>query len=150
MVFPHWRGPTIDTQGKYLRYSVRRPFQLKIAGTASSGDNTVFIDEVAIEVAELSTDNEPVAILPESFSLVVSPNPFNPSVNISYYLPRKASVSLTLYNTQGKVVRKLGGGMESAGRHTAQVEAGWLASGVYICEFKNGAATKRLKLVLMR
>ena len=82
--------------------------------------------------------------------LTIRPNPFNPSASISFYLPQKSAVSLALYNLQGKVVKELLNGMTSEGRHTVQVEAGSLASGIYICEFRTGATAKRLKLVLMR
>ncbi len=107
----------------------------------------------ASEIASLydgGTENEPIVIAQENLSLEASPNPFNPSARISYYLPQKAVVSLTLYNMQGKLVRELSSGMVPAGRHTMQVEAGKLASGIYICEFRSGATAKRLKMVLMR
>ena len=82
--------------------------------------------------------------------ITIRPNPFNPAAHISYYLPKEEAVSLLLYNSQGKMVRELVGGVESAGKHTVQVNAGGLASGIYICELKSNAITKRLKLVLMR
>ncbi len=113
----------------------------------AGGSDTVYFRYV---IYDLGTDNEPGTITPENLDLAVSPNPFNPSARISYYLPHKADVSLTLYNPQGKMVRKLMRGMASEGRHTVQVDVGKLASGIYICEFKSSTATKRLKLVLMR
>ena len=107
----------------------------------------------ASDIASLygnGTENEPVIITPENLDLAVSPNPFNPSAHISYCLPQKSVVSLALYSLQGKLVRKLVDGQVSAGRHTVQVDAGSLASGIYICELKTNAAAKRFKLVLMR
>ena len=97
-----------------------------------------------------STVNEPAGLTLENLALTASPNPFNPSARISYCLAQKAAVSLTLYNPQGKIVRKLVSGMESAGMHTVQVDADGLASGIYICEFKCNTTAKRLKLILMR
>ncbi len=94
--------------------------------------------------------NAPAVITPEYLALEASPNPFNPSACISYCLPQKAVVSLALYNLQGKLVRELVSGMVSEGRHTVQVDAGNLSSGIYICKFKSGATAKQLKLVLMR
>ncbi len=122
---------------------------LKFAGMNESGDNTAFIDAISVEINGF-TDNEPVIIKPENFVLAASPNPFNPSARISWYLPQKADVSLRLYNLQGKIVRELAGGMMSAGSHTVRLESGKLASGIYIFELKSGAMAKRLKLVLMR
>ena len=62
------------------------------------------------------TDNEPGVITPENLELAASPNPFNPTTHISYYLAQKSQVSLVLYNLQGKVVRKLANGVESSGK----------------------------------
>ena len=114
------------------------------------GSDTVFFRYVIDDFDDFDTDNEPGTITPENLDLTASPNPFNPSVHISYSLPQKAEVSLTLYNPQGKMVRKLAIGMASEGRHMLQVDAGGLASGIYICELKSSATAKRLKLVLMR
>ncbi len=88
---------------------------LKFAGTNSTGDNTAFIDAVSVVVPG-GTDNEPGVMKPENLVLCASPNPFNPSAQISWYLPQKAVVSLALYSLQGKLVRELVGGMVSGGK----------------------------------
>ena len=112
-------------------------------------DKAISASDIA-SLYSLGTENEPVIIKPENMSLAASPNPFNPSARISYYLPQKAAVSLALYNPQGKMVKELVSGMVSAGRHSVQVDVGSLASGIYICELKSNAMAKRIKLVLMR
>ena len=109
-----------------------------------------FPDKINFYPYDETTYNEPAGLLPENLDLAASPNPFNPSAIISYSLPEKTVISLTLYNPQGKIVRELISGMVSAGRHTVRVDAGCLASGIYICELKSSATAKRLKLVLMR
>ncbi len=115
----------------------------------STGSPETVYFRYVFDVSDI-TDNEPGVMKPENLDLAVSPNPFNPTAYISYYLPQKTVVSLALYSLQGKLVRELVGGMVSAGRHSVLVDAGRLASGVYVCELKSGAAAKRLKLVLMR
>ncbi len=109
-----------------------------------------FPDKINFYPYDETTYNEPVGLPLVNLDLAASPNPFNPSAIINYYLPQNTDVSLTLYNPQGKIVRKLMSGMVSAGRHTVQVNAVGLASGIYICELKSNAMAKRLKLVLMR
>ena len=146
--------------GKYCRIGFDN-----IAGWPSAPSSNYFsgqLDDISVYDIALSantiaaiagsnaTDKEPVIKTPESLDLVASPNPFNPSARISFYLPQKAAISLTLYNPQGKMVKELVSGMVLAGRHMVQVEAGGLASGIYICELKSNATVKRLKLVLMR
>ena len=76
--------------------------------------------------------------LPESFSLSQNyPNPFNPTTNIRYGLPFASTVSLTVYDLQGRLLRKLVGGTEVAGWH----EVKWdgknsigreVSSGIYL------------------
>ncbi len=95
-------------------------------------------------------DNEPGIMRSENLVLSASPNPFNSNSHISYYLPQKEAVSLVLFNLQGKIVRELINGVVPMGRHSVHVEAGGLASGIYICELKSNVTSKRFKLVLMR
>ena len=145
--------------GKYCRIGFDN-----IAGWPSAPSSYYFsgqlddirVYDIALSASDIAslygpgTENEPVIITPENLALTASPNPFNPSARISYYLPQKAAISLTLYNPQGKMVKELVSGMVLAGRHTVQVDIGSLASGIYICELKSNAMAKRLKLVLMR
>jgi hypothetical protein len=45
------------------------------------------------------------------------PNPFNPETSLCYSLARNASVSLTIYNVKGQVVRSLVAANQTAGEH---------------------------------
>ena len=125
-------------------------YQLKIAGTASSGDNTVFIDEVAIEVAGLGTDNEPIAIMQEGLSLAASPNPFNPSVNIQV-AGWRSGMELKVFNVSGRVVADLTK-LQSSGMGQRQVvwNAAGQASGVYLVILKHGKKELKRKIMLIR
>ena len=125
-------------------------YQLKIAGIASTGDNTVFVDEVAIEVAGLSTDNEPAAIMQESLSLVTSPNPFNPSVNIQV-AGWRSGMELKILNVSGKVVADL---TKVQCGDTGQRQVVWnalgQASGVYLVMLRQGKTEIKRKVMLIR
>lgn len=46
------------------------------------------------------------------------PNPFNPSTTISFDLPARSSVNLSVYNTAGRLVRTLITGNLASGSHT--------------------------------
>ncbi len=83
------------------------------------------------------------------------PNPFNPTTTISFALPQAGEVSLSIYNTNGQLVKKLVAGEMNAGRHSlvwdATNERGErVASGVYLYVIKAGAFTAQRKLVLMK
>ena len=120
-------------------------------GLRSSSGYPVYFDDFKLKLlSDGYTTVSPVSNPSVEPEIAAQPNPFNPSARISYCLSQKSQVNLVLYNLQGKVVRKLASGMVSAGRHMVQVDAGGLASGIYICELKSSATAKRLKLVLMR
>lgn len=83
------------------------------------------------------------------------PNPFNPATTISYELAESASVSLTIYDVAGKLVRTLAADEAvSAGRHEVawqgRDQAGRLvAAGIYFYRLEAGkySATRRMTLV---
>lgn len=57
--------------------------------------------------------------IPETFQLSQNyPNPFNPSTSIQFAVPRAADVQLLVYNSAGKLVRKLADGHLTSGNYT--------------------------------
>lgn len=72
-------------------------------------------------------------LLPEQIELRQNyPNPFNAGTEISYRIPEAARVRLTLYDMLGREVSLLVQEELEAGIHRARVDAGNLASGVYM------------------
>jgi hypothetical protein len=61
-----------------------------------------------------------------------SPNPFNPSTNINYYLSENSLVNLTVYDMVGKVIDVLVNENKQAGNHSVIFNASNLPSGVYV------------------
>jgi len=83
------------------------------------------------------------------------PNPFNPSTTIAFALPQASEVTLSIFNTNGQLVKKLVAGEMNAGQHNltwdATNERGErVASGVYLYVIKAGEFTAQRKLVLMK
>jgi len=72
-------------------------------------------------------------LVPIKYDLLQNyPNPFNPSTMIRYALPLPSEVRLDVYNVLGQRVAILVDGFIPAGYHTVQLEAGSMASGMYI------------------
>lgn len=68
-----------------------------------------------------------------SFSLNQnSPNPFNPSTNISFELPKNSFVKLAVYDLLGREVAMLTNEIRGQGNHSVVFNASNLPSGVYI------------------
>ncbi|MFC1569701.1 FlgD immunoglobulin-like domain containing protein [bacterium] len=51
---------------------------------------------------------------------VACPNPFNPETSITYELQESANVSITLFNTQGQIIRTLTNAYQQAGQYQIQ------------------------------
>jgi hypothetical protein len=83
------------------------------------------------------------------------PNPFNPSTRISYTIPWKGMVHVTVFDILGKEIAVLVKGEQAPGSH--QVE--WkgtnttgmpVASGVYFYRLESAGLTKTSKMMLLR
>ncbi len=94
--------------------------------------------------------------LPAKYQLYQnSPNPFNPTTTISFELPRREEVALTIYNIMGQLVRKMDIGTKPAGRYSVVWDgnnsAGQpVASGIYFYRIDAGSFTASKKMVLLK
>jgi uncharacterized protein (TIGR02145 family) len=89
--------------------------------------------------------------LPKSFDLSQNfPNPFNPSTTISFTLPERTNVTLSIYNQLGEKVAVLLNGEKEAGIYSMEWNASKFVSGVYFYELKTEKFTSVKKLILMK
>ena len=113
----------------------------------ASVDQTVTVESIATGVST----NTPMALhLDQAY-----PNPFNPHTTLRYHLPHESSVTLSIYDLRGRVVRKLAAGLRPAGEGTAdwdgRNDAGQdVASGVYFARLSIPGTTLSRKLTLAR
>lgn len=86
------------------------------------------------------------------------PNPFNPVTTIRYSIsppvetPYRASqrVELTIHNILGEKIAKLVDGVQNAGYHTLQWNAGQLPAGVYYYSLRTDLGTITRKMVYIK
>jgi hypothetical protein len=78
------------------------------------------------------------------------PNPFNPVTQISFQLPRKASVSLIVHDISGKKLREIFQGHLEAGRHNIRFNAGALPSGMYFYTLQTEKLSVTRKMSLLK
>jgi len=79
-----------------------------------------------------------------------SPNPFNSSVNLSFYLPCEANVALAIYDISGRIVTSLVEAKQPAGRYTHTWNALDQSAGIYLAVWQAGEVREVEKLVLIR
>jgi hypothetical protein len=89
------------------------------------------------------------SLIPETYSLFQNyPNPFNPSTIISFDLPLREDVKLTVYSLLGQEIATLVNGIVPAGRHEVRFDGSKLSSGVYFFRLStpHGNFTKSMVL----
>jgi M6 family metalloprotease-like protein len=80
------------------------------------------------------------------------PNPFNGETTIGFFVPRRMSVAVDVYDVAGRLVHSWG--KRSYDRGTQRLdwtpEKGKIDSGVYFCVFRSGRMDRVVKMVLIR
>ena len=102
-----------------------------------------------------------VTARPEKTQLFANyPNPFNPETWIPYELATDTHVRITIYNTQGVVIRTLQFGHQSAGYYTGRDRAAYwdgrnafgeqVASGLYFYQLETDEMSLMRKMVILK
>lgn len=78
------------------------------------------------------------------------PNPFNPTTNIRYALPKAENITLKVYNMLGREVATLVNQKQSSGYHQVTFDAGNLSSGLYIYQLKTPDHVQIRKMLLIK
>ena len=102
-----------------------------------------------------------VTARPEKTQLLANyPNPFNPETWIPYELATDTHVKITIYNTQGVVIRTLEFGHQSAGYYVGRDRAAYwdgrnalgeqVASGLYFYQLETDEMSLMRKMVILK
>lgn len=79
------------------------------------------------------------------------PNPFNPTTNITFQLPVKGYVQLTVYDILGNEIQNLVNDFREAGSYNCEFDGSNLSSGIYFYSFKVDGVNKGLrKMILLK
>ena len=102
---------------------------------------------------EGSSDDTAVLMKKSAFDAVNYPNPFNPETTIFYNLTEPNHVTLSIYNVQGQLIRRLVDEFQTAGQHSAvwdgrDADGEMAATGIYLFRIDSGdqSITKRMLL----
>ena len=98
---------------------------------------------------------------PDAYQLSQNyPNPFNPETWIPYQLAKDNEVSISIYETTGRLIRTLSLGFQSAGFYNSQGRAAYwdgqnalgepVASGIYFYTLTAGDFTATRKLLIVK
>jgi len=136
--------------------SIRDLYILNTAGDIISQQNVTAGIPTDLEeqiISLLSTDTE---VIPDKFIIKQNfPNPFNPLTTISFKIPLESIVSLTIYDIQGKVVRKLVHRSRLVGSHNMVWDATndkglAVSAGMYFYRLEFDDVVKTMKMLLVK
>jgi|WetSurSiteA1Bulk_404760.scaffolds.fasta_scaffold03842_2 hypothetical protein len=83
------------------------------------------------------------------FELVQNfPNPFNPSTEITFSIPQKTFVNLSVYNLLGEQITTLVNEEKESGTISVNFDASGLPSGIYFYKLMVGSFTETKKMIL--
>jgi|GEM_PF-6553396 len=117
------------------------------------------VDTAALETfasAWLSVTTTTVGVgdetgIPSEFALKNNyPNPFNPTTQIHYDIPKTSDVTLKVYDITGRLVRTLVDATKEPGRYSVTFDARNLSSGIYFYRLKAASHTSVKRMVLVR
>jgi len=119
------------------------------AGTANGGVDSLVVSFVVNVL--LDTDLGDDDTTPKEFRLDQNyPNPFNPSTQISFSMPTREMVRLTIYDMMGRQRLLLLNSEMAAGTHSVTVDASSLSSGIYMYVLSSGNFTAAKKMTLIK
>ena len=127
----------------------------KVGGNSNPLENRHY--QKGIEVLEQLL----ASLIPKSSELLPNfPNPFNPETWIPYRLVKSADVQISIYDTQGNVVRQLDMGHRSAGMYQTRTRAAYwdgkndvgesVASGLYFYTLTAGDFSATRKMLILK
>ena len=157
---PLWQMREVSGQSGYCGQTLEQHFGLALADTVDSlvirwpSGITETYTNIPVNQHLTFTENGGVAgvgpqgAAPAQFGLRVAyPNPFNPSTEIVFELPRVSTVSLKIFDISGREVETLVSDTRTEGTHHVLWNSGVAASGVYFCRMQAGDYAAALKLI---
>lgn len=107
--------------------------QVIISDLGAASNTYVVADAIRFVGVENNTTSNEIEDQIAGFELFPSyPNPFNPSTNIEFNIPKSGHVSVNVYSINGQLISTLYDGIQTAGRHQLRWNAQSAASGVYL------------------
>lgn len=88
--------------------------------------------ELVVNMIQNVYEANPFAEIPETFSMSVSPNPFNSTTKVSFNLNESGYISLHLINVRGEVIEDYDIGYLTPGTHSFILNPGELPTGLYL------------------
>ncbi len=153
----------VSTQNKTIALDLatqEKVWEYPAGGYLTIANNKLFIASITGDVyafGKVPTDIDDIsAELPTGFELSQNyPNPFNPTTEISFTIPTKTDLKLTIYNILGEEVRLLTDNLYLAGSHTVTWDGTNnlgknVTSGIYLYSLETEQYKSSKKMILLK
>ena len=141
-----WQKKTGKTFSAYATYTVNSQFP----------NDSTFVSNGISALASLNAYQivnaiEKTQVIPKDFALFQNyPNPFNPSTTITYDIPKRSHILITIYDVLGRNVRTLVNEEKPAGSYDVIFDASNLPSGLYFYRISAGAFSQVKKMAVIK
>ena len=78
------------------------------------------------------------------------PNPFNSQTIISYSVPKRSFIQITIFDALGRKIKEIENGNKDAGNYNLIFDASGLTSGIYFYKLSSGTYTNIKRMVLIK
>lgn len=119
----------------------------------SGWSGVLYLDELrAVKKIDVPTVVQTAGVpVPDEFVLEQNfPNPFNAETVISFSLPEKGNIRLTVFDMLGREIAVLAQGVFAAGRHAVRWQSRGTPSGAYLYVLKTSAQQQVRRLMIVR
>lgn len=127
-------------------------YQIRLDPVRQGSSGTISLRQIALlQTPLIVAADQQIPAMPRKITLLQNyPNPFNPTTQIEYSVPRRANITLNVYNVLGQKVATLFSGMRTAGSYVATFNASKCASGVYFYVLHEGSNSVTKKLLVLK
>ena len=127
-------------------------YQIRLDPVRQGSSGTISLRQIALlQTPLIVAADQQIQAMPRKITLLQNyPNPFNPTTQIEYSVPRRANITLNVYNVLGQKVATLFSGMRTAGSYVATFNASKCASGVYFYVLHEGSNSVTKKLLVLK
>jgi len=114
-------------------------------GTSGGG---VWIRPLSEMITSVELWSEP---FPSEFQLKQNyPNPFNPVTKITYSIPIRAHVRISIFDAKGRFIQNLVNELKDAGDHLVYWDASAVGTGVYFYKIQTSEFTQVKKCMIIK
>ena len=111
----------------------------------------MLVDQISIKAKGLVELNTDVDLLPEETSFYSPyPNPFNPIIELSYYIDRNQNLDISIIDLNGKKVETIFSDLAEPGYSSIAWNAEKLSSGIYFVKYELEDSFEIKKITLLK